>query len=255
MIPESPRWLASKGRGEEAAESLKKLGASEQLLQQAQATPEEAPAVAAHNVGTGAKLGELFTPRWIRSNVLSWSLWISVNFAYFGVLLWLPSILVDVYHLSIVRSLTYTVIVNSVGMAGRLLGVYLIERIGRKPLIIYTYIFAALFCLAFGNVKDPRYLLLFAAMFFFFADQSSVGVIAYIPELYPTRLRVLGSAWAAAAGRIASALAPIMAGAFMAMKMYATTWTIFAAVYIAAALITWAIGPETTGRELTELQG
>ena len=93
------------------------------------------------------------------------------------------------------------------------------------------------------------------AAFFFFADQSSVGVVAYIPELFPTRLRVLGSAWAAAAGRIGSALSPIMAGAFMKYNQYSTVWLIFAAIYLIGVVVVWSIGPETKGRSLDEVHG
>lgn len=250
-VPESPRWLASKGRGAEAAESLRKLGADEYLIKSAQALPVEE--VAQKSSGMSANLSELFSKRWLRSNVLSWTLWISVNFAYFGVLLWLPSILVDVYHFSVATSLTMTIVTNGVGFVGRLCGVYLIEKIGRKPLIIYTYILTAAFCLAIGNLENPAYLLALTAAFFFFADQSSVGVVAYIPELYPTRLRVLGSAWAAAAGRIASALAPIMAGVFMQYNQYGAVWVIFATMYLIAAVIVWSIGPETKGKTLEEV--
>ena len=248
-LPESPRWLAVKGRGIEAIAALQKLAAPDHLIAEAQQLPDEEQRVAE----TKANFRELLTARWVKAHIVSWSLWISVNFAYMGVLLWLPSILVDVYGFSIAKSLTMTLITNSVGVAGRLFGVFLIERIGRKPLIIYTYVCAALICLTIGFLDNPNIFIVLMAIFFFFADQASVGVVAFVPELYPTRLRVLGSAWAAAAGRIASAVSPIMAGAFMKFNAFAAVWIVFAAVYVVAALITWFLAPETKGRSLDDV--
>ena len=251
LLPESPRWLAAKGRGDDALKALRQLGATDQMIEEARSLPSE-PAV---QIDRKAAVSELFSPRWIRSIVLGGGLWITLNFAYLAVLLWLPSILVDVYHLTMARSLTYTVITALVGLLGRVLGVYLIEVIGRKPLLYYTYACAAASCLAFGNVSDPSYLLVFAALFFFFTDQASVCVIAYVPELFPTRIRLVGATWAAAAGRFTSALAPIMAGALMAAGQYKTIWVVFAVMYVLGIVLIWTLGPETKGRSLEQLYG
>lgn len=85
-----------------------------------------------------------------------------------------------------------------------------------------AFTMAAIFCLAFASVKDPVWLLCFIAAYKFFNDQGSLGVMAYIPELYPTRLRVMGNSYAASTSRVTSALAPIIVGFLMGMNQYIT---------------------------------
>jgi putative MFS transporter len=109
--------------------------------------------------------------------------------------------------------------------------------------------------LAFGTVKTPNSLLFFIALFKFFEQQGTLAVMGYIPELYPTRLRVMGNAYAGAASRFTSALAPIMVGVLMGMHRYLAIWSIFAAVLVIGVIIVWLLGPETKGKTLEECTG
>jgi putative MFS transporter len=179
-------------------------------------------------------------------------LWISANYAAWGVTLWLPTILIDVYHFTFVNSAMYLTITYAFGLLGRLCGVFLIDKIGRKPLIACSFVIAAAACLAFGMVKVPSLLLCFIVIFKFFDQQGALAVMGYIPELYPTRLRVMGNAYAGSSSRVTSAMAPIMVGALMGMHHFLAIWAIFAAVYVVGAITMWTFGPETKGKTLEE---
>jgi len=111
---------------------------------------------------------------------------------------------------------------------------------------------AASGCLAFGLVRSPALLLCSIMLFKFFDQQGALTVMAYVPELYPTRLRVMGNAYAGSASRVTSALAPMMVGFLIAMHFFMTIWAISAGVYLAGALIMWVFGQETKGRILEE---
>jgi putative MFS transporter len=101
-------------------------------------------------------------------------------------------------------------------------------------------------------MKTPGLLLCFIAIFKFFEQQGTLAVMGYIPEIYPTRLRVMGNAYAGASSRITSALAPIMVGVLMGMHHYLAIWAIFAAVLIIGVVIVLVLGPETKGKTLEE---
>lgn len=255
-VPESPRWLASKGREQDALVALTKMGATNETIDDVmKSVPYDVTdaETARDKDSMKAKYGELFSRKYFASNIVAWSLWISGNFAAWGVALWLPSILVDVYHFTIVRSLTYTIISISSSLCGRFTGVYLVEKIGRKTLIVYAFSLTAIICLAIGNLGNPHYLLPLIIAYGFFEAQSLVGVMSYIPELYPTRLRAVGNAYAASSSRITSALAPIMVGALMGINLYHLIWVIFAAVYMIAIVILLVFGPETRGVVLEDI--
>ncbi|MGI9861481.1 MFS transporter [Moorella naiadis] len=249
VIPETPRWLVAQGRHDEAKQSLKRLGVTEEIINEA---GKETTGMAIQQ-GNNGSLAELFSGKYAVRIIVTWGIWFALNFGYFGFMLWLPSILVTMFKFTLVRSLTYTVIIAATGTLGRIIGVLLIDKIGRKKLIGFTFACAGLVGLIFGSVSDHKLLLIFAALFFFFADQGSVGVVTYVPELYPTHLRALGSSWAAAPGRIAAAVAPIVLGTLMAAQSYFTIWIIFAALYWLGALLVLTLGVETKGKVLEEV--
>lgn len=248
-VPESPRWLAIKGRGDEARKALRFLGASEEEINGA------ADRSAAEIPGgpQGARFPELFSPQYLSRTVLSWGIWVCENFGYFGFLMWLPSILVTIFKFSLVKSLTYTLVVAAAGTVGRIVAVYLIDLVGRRKLLIVGFALYGVAALLFGLAKTPPLLLSMAALFAFFGDMLGATIVTYVPELYPTRLRAIGASWAAAPGRIAAALAPMILGGLMAANSYYTVWVVFAGMFWLGAVLALFLGVETKGRALEEV--
>jgi putative MFS transporter len=231
------------------------MGAAQQTIDDARNELSEITAKASACIDQATvreKLKELFSKRWLSANAVSWTLWITANFAAWGVTLWLPTILVDTYHFSFANSVFYLTITYGFGLLGRLSGLFLIDRIGRKPLIAVSFVVAAAACLGFGIVRAPSLLLFFIVIHKFFDQQGALGVMGYLPELYPTTLRVMGNAYAGSASRITSAAAPIMVGVLIGMHHFLTIWALFAAVYFVGSIVLMILGPETKGKTLEE---
>ena len=88
-----------------------------------------------------------------------------------------------------------------------------------------------------------------------FFNLGAWGVVySYTPELYPTRIRAIGSGWAAAVGRTGGILAPAIVGIMLAANCdFGDIFLMFTGVMVGAALIVAVLGPETKGLRLDEI--
>jgi len=107
--------------------------------------------------------------------------------------------------------------------------------------------------LAFGYVKDPQLLLVVAMSLYFFNEQAGVCQMAYIPELFPTRMRMKGNAWCSATARIVAATSPILVGYLLAANRYQIVSIVFSLTLFIPFLVFMIWGPETKGRGLEEV--
>src|SRR5256886_13777450 len=129
-----------------------------------------------------------------------WILWFGVVLTYYGIFLWIPSILAT-RGLSEVRSNEFFFLSTLAQVPGYFSAAWLVDRVGRRPTLVAYLLGTAVSALLFGNAGTGGDAFVWAALLSFF-NLGAWGVLYTItPELYPTRGRATGAGGAAAGRR------------------------------------------------------
>lgn len=251
-IPESVRYLANSGKVEEANRIVAHLET------QAGITPVyAAAAVTANSAETTVKGGiafkELWSPQFIKRTAMLWIVWFGIVYSYYGIFTWLPSLMVTQGY-TMIKTFEYVLIMTLAQLPGYFSAAWLVDKIGRKATLAAYLAGTALASYFFGQGGSSATVLFWGSLISFF-NLGAWGVIyTYTPELYPTRVRALGSGWAAGFGRIGGVLAPVVVGYMIGgADGFARVFTMFTITLVIIALAVLVLGEETKNKSLDEI--
>jgi MFS transporter, putative metabolite:H+ symporter len=195
-------------------------------------------------------IGSVWSKDYVRQTTMLWILWFCVVFSYYGMFLWLPSVMV-MKGFSMIKSFQYVLIMTLAQLPGYFTAAWFIERMGRKFVLITYLIGTAISAYFFGSAESLT-LLLTSGIFLSFFNLGAWGALyAYTPEQYPTNIRGTGAGMAASFGRVGGVLGPLLVGYFVAQEIAITSiFTIFTISILIGALAVFVLGKETKQMEL-----
>jgi putative MFS transporter len=240
-IPESPYWLAGKGRQEEARASIQYLSEGKVKLEPDQTVwVESAERESYFNI---------FKRRFIKLTSLQTAVNFAFAFGYWGLYTWLPTLL-EQKGLSMSQSLVFITLSTLFQVPSYMVAAWLTGKFGRKKVMIVFVALAVLsgFGFAYSVNMAQMYVCNFALAFF---SLGAWGVWnAWFGEIYPTSVRVSGYSFGAGAQRWANTLAPSIIGMVIGFGWAFNATVSFIQVFMVITLCLIAFIPETEGKIL-----
>jgi putative MFS transporter len=259
-LPESPRWLIFKGRFEEAERIIEGLEASttKRNLDPRQDQAEVVKRVAGLLEGLQSQnkgsWKELFSPFYRGRTFVVWLLWASSYFVANGINNWLPSLYKTVYHLPLQQSLHMASLSNILSTCGVLACAFLIDRVGRRRWAMGSFLMSGALLAVLGVIgaHSAWSVMILASSAYAVVATTTVLLYLYTPEIYPTRMRAVGTGLATSWLRAASAAAPALVGVVLTGKGIAAVFIMFALVSVVGFVVATRM-IETTNRALEEI--
>jgi len=264
-LPESPRWLISKGRVAEADAVIRAIeaaaresGIRDSGLESRPATVSRLPAPDDHRSGgpsgPPAAASDLVSGLYRRRTLIVWTLWASAYFITNGLNNWMPTLYSSVYHLSLAAALRAGTFNNIAQVAILIVCAFAIDHVGRRRWTCIGFVAGAALLAMLGTFAAHSVTAVIALVTLSYGIVGSVNAVLYLytPEIYPTRMRALGTGAATCWLRLASAAGPVFVGYLVGAGGTGAVFLMFAAAGVIGAIA--ALGMlETRNRRLEEL--
>ena len=241
-LPESPRYLATHGRGDDAVAVLKRLGIP------GPTEPLGTDVASDNKSDPFAVVFKMFPMRVIAGMVCFTAFF---GFAI-GLGAWLPNIMFE-KGFTVTKSLQYTLIMNFAVPCASLFMMYALDNLGRKVTSVCAFLAAGVMAIVFASASTEMALIIAGFVMVFFVQVAGNSMQIFCSEVFPTNARASGFGWASGVGRIATAF--IIPGILLIRGSYGieAVFVCLAIMLAIAAFMVTQLGPEAKRLGLDEV--
>jgi putative MFS transporter len=258
-LPESPRWLESRGRVAEADAIM--TGLENESFSGTGRSGEWQVTSGEQNTTSGkteaaeerSSFWELWRRPYLSRTVMLVIFQALQTIGFYGFANWAPTFLLK-RGVSLLHSLEYTLLIALVSPLGPLLAAFTSDRLERKWTIVVLALLVAGLGIGFGNSIAPAAVVGFGALLTLANYWFSAAFHAYQSELFPTRLRGTGVGFTYSWSRLSAAFTSILIGAVLVHGVPEVFAMLAVAMILVAGVVT-VMGPRTNGLVLEEISG
>jgi MFS transporter, putative metabolite:H+ symporter len=250
-LPESPRWLESRGRVAEADAIMSALERESFSKEGKKIYTEDTESAESTEKKESGSFWELWRRPYLSRTVMLVIFQALQTIGFYGFANWAPTFLLK-RGVSLLHSLEYTLLIALVSPLGPLLAAFTSDRMERKWTIVVLALLVAGLGIGFGNSIAPAAVVGFGALLTLANYWFSAAFHAYQAELFPTRLRATGVGFTYSWSRLSAAFTSILIGAVLVHGVPAV-FAVLAVAMILVAVVVGIMGPRTNGLVLEEI--
>ncbi|WP_235442711.1 MFS transporter [Caballeronia mineralivorans] len=248
-LPESPRWLARKGRIKEAEAVIAELEAK---VEAAVAAPLKRPAPAVAEDLTEGSFKDIFAVGHLGRTIMLSVAQFSNGFGFYAFGAWIPMLL-SARGVNFEHSLQYGFVITLSYPIGACVVSTFADKIERKWLVILSCLVMGLAMIAFSQASAPLALIASGVLFTLGSSCQSIAYHSYGPELFPTHVRARAVGFTFSWNRVSSAFAGLLIGILLHAGDVSLVAAFTASSMLLQVFVVGIFGPKTTGKSLEEI--